>query len=43
MARVQLGPPSDLDVAEFFVQPAFRRTGTGAAAASLLWDRLPGH
>jgi predicted acetyltransferase len=33
----------DLDVAEFFVLPAFRRSGIGGKAASLLWDRVPGH
>lgn len=34
--------PMDLDVAEFFIAPAHRRTGAGRAAAFLLWDRIPG-
>ena len=35
--------PEHLDVAEFFVLPAHRGQGVGRQAASLLWDRLPGH
>lgn len=34
--------PSDLDVAEFFVLRAHRRSGVGRRAAFLLWDGLPG-
>ena len=34
--------PEDLDVAEFFVLRAYRRTGVGRQAAFLLWNRLPG-
>src|SRR5215471_17178987 len=34
--------PDDLDVAEFFVLRAFRRSGVGRRAAFLLWDRIPG-
>ena len=34
--------PSDLDVAEFFVLRAHRRSGVGRRAAFLLWDELPG-
>jgi predicted acetyltransferase len=35
--------PDDLDVAEFFVLPSFRRDGVGQRAAQLLWDTQPGH
>lgn len=35
--------PLDLDVAEFFILRRYRRTGIGARAAWLLWNRLPGH
>jgi predicted acetyltransferase len=34
--------PRHLDVAEFFVLRAYRRTGVGRQAAFLLWNRLPG-
>ncbi len=34
--------PEVLDVAEFFVQRAYRRLGVGRVAARLLWSRLPG-
>ena len=34
--------PAALDVAEFFVLRAFRRSGVGQRAAVALWDRLPG-
>jgi len=34
--------PEVLDVAEFFVLRSERRSGVGARAAALLWDRLPG-
>lgn len=34
--------PDVLDVAEFFVLRRFRGRGVGRAAATLLWDRLPG-
>ena len=34
--------PEVLDVAEFFVLRSVRRSGVGARAAALLWDRLPG-
>jgi predicted acetyltransferase len=33
---------SDLDVAEFFVLRAYRRSGVGRQAAFMLWDNLPG-
>jgi len=33
---------TDLDVAEFFVLPAYRRSGVGRRAAIALWDQLPG-
>jgi predicted acetyltransferase len=33
---------TDLDVAEFFVLPSFRRSGVGRQAAIALWDRMPG-
>jgi predicted acetyltransferase len=36
------GDDQDLDVAEFFVLRAFRRTGVGRRAAALLWDTVPG-
>lgn len=32
----------DLDVAEFFVLPTYRRGGVGRHAAIALWDLLPG-
>lgn len=35
--------PDALDVAEFFVLRRHRRAGVGQRAATLLWDRLPGH
>jgi predicted acetyltransferase len=35
--------PEDLDLAEFFVLRAYRRSGVGRRAACLLWNRLPGH
>ena len=35
--------PLDLDVAEFFILRRHRRSGIGARAAWLLWNRLPGH
>lgn len=35
--------PAALDVAEFFVLRSYRRSGVGARAASLLWDRFAGH
>lgn len=34
--------PAVLDVAEFFVLRGERRSGVGARAAVLLWERLPG-
>jgi len=34
--------PEVFDVAEFFVLRGERRSGVGARAAKLLWDRLPG-
>jgi len=34
--------PEDLDVAEFFVLRAHRRSGVGRQAAFRLWDSLPG-
>lgn len=34
--------PADLDVAEFFVLRAHRRSGVGREAAMALWDELPG-
>lgn len=34
--------PSVLDVVEFFVLRRFRGRGVGRAAATQLWDRLPG-
>jgi len=34
--------PDVFDVAEFFVLRSERRTGVGACAAALLWDRFPG-
>src|SRR6187549_2797253 len=34
--------PDVFDVAEFFVLRSARRSGVGARAAKLLWDRLPG-
>jgi len=34
--------PEVFDVAEFFVLRSVRRSGVGARAAALLWDRLPG-
>jgi predicted acetyltransferase len=34
--------PDVFDVAEFFVLRSVRRSGVGARAAELLWDRLPG-
>lgn len=34
--------PHVFDVAEFFVLRGERRSGVGAQAAGLLWDRLPG-
>lgn len=34
--------PTDLDVAEFFVLRAYRRSGVGRQAAFALWDGLPG-
>jgi len=34
--------PNDFDVGEFFVMRRHRRSGVGARAACLLWDRLPG-
>ena len=34
--------PEVFDVAEFFVLRSERRSGVGARAAELLWDRLPG-
>lgn len=34
--------PSVRDIAEFFVLRQFRGRGVGRAAATLLWDRLPG-
>ena len=33
---------TDLDVAEFFVLRAFRRSGVGRQAAFKLWDTIPG-
>jgi predicted acetyltransferase len=46
-ALVTRGSPAtasseDLDLAEFFVLRAHRRTGVGRRAANALWDRLPG-
>jgi predicted acetyltransferase len=35
--------PDDLDVAEFFVLRAYRRSGIGREAATALWDSVPGH
>lgn len=35
--------PEHLDIAEFFVLRGCRRTGVGRQAASILWNRLPGH
>jgi predicted acetyltransferase len=35
--------PEHLDVAEFFVLPAHRGRSVGRQAATLLWDRFPGH
>jgi predicted acetyltransferase len=37
------GDPDDLDVAEFFVLPSYRRGAVGQRAAHVLWDRQPGH
>jgi predicted acetyltransferase len=34
--------PTDLDVAEFFVLRAFRRSGVGRQAAFMLWDAVRG-
>ena len=34
--------PEVFDVAEFFVLRSERRSGVGARATELLWDRLPG-
>jgi predicted acetyltransferase len=34
--------PDVLDIAEFFVLRGLRRSGVGARAAGLLWNRLPG-
>ena len=34
--------PDDLDVAEFFVLRAYRRSGVGRLAARALWDTVPG-
>ena len=34
--------PTDLDVAEFFVLRAHRRSGVGRQAAIALWDSVPG-
>jgi predicted acetyltransferase len=34
--------PSVLDIAEFFVLRQFRARGIGRAAATLLWNRMPG-
>jgi predicted acetyltransferase len=34
--------PEDLDVAEFFVLRAYRRSGVGRQAAFTLWDTVPG-
>jgi predicted acetyltransferase len=34
--------PEVLDIAEFFVLRSERRSGVGARAAALLWQRLPG-
>lgn len=34
--------PKVFDLAEFFVLRRYRRTGVGARAAWLLWDRFPG-
>jgi predicted acetyltransferase len=34
--------PTDLDMAEFFVLRAFRRSGVGREAAFALWDAMPG-
>jgi predicted acetyltransferase len=34
--------PTDLDVAEFFVLPIYRRSGVGRRAAIALWDLVPG-
>ena len=34
--------PTDLDVAEFFVLRAYRRSGVGRQAANALWDSMPG-
>ena len=34
--------PADLDVAEFFVLRAHRRSGVGRQAAFALWDSVPG-
>jgi len=47
-ALVTRGSPAtsdlqDLDLAEFFVLRSYRRSGIGRIAASLLFDRLPGH
>jgi len=33
---------ADQRLVEFYVAPAFRRSGIGAAAATALFDRLPG-
>jgi len=35
--------PSHLDVAEFFIVRALRRSGIGERAAHALWDQMPGH
>ena len=35
--------PEHLDVAEFFVLRRYRRSGVGSAAATQLWNQLPGH
>lgn len=35
--------PEDLDVAEFFVLRAYRRSGIGRQAAMALWDSVPGY
>ena len=34
--------PDVFDIAEFFVLRSERRSGVGACAAALLWERLPG-
>jgi predicted acetyltransferase len=46
-ALVTRGSPAsdtatDLDVAEFFVLPAYRRSGVGREAAIALWNQVPG-